>query len=341
MFLLNTWYAVAWAGEIGRSPFSRTVCNEPLVLYRTEAGLLVALEDRCCHRRLPLSMGKVVGDNLQCGYHGFTFEPGGRCVRVPGQELVPPSARIRSFPVMERHGLVWVFLGDAALADADRIPDYHWITDPAWGSKGTYFHVKASYLLLVENLLDLTHLAFVHATTIGNASVVDGAKVEFKRGAESVDVARIIRNCPPPPTYAKAGRFSGNIDRWQFINFTPPGFVRLETGGCDAGRGEDATARKITLRNLNLITPETESTTHYLWAQCHDFDVDNPKTTEMIFNDVKTAFLQDVDVFEAQQRSISLRPDAPEVDVNGDTGGLQARRILRQLLERQSAAGRR
>ena len=341
MFLLHTWYAVAWAEDVGRSPFNRIVCNEPLVLYRTESGTPVALEDRCCHRRLPLSMGKVLGDDIQCAYHGFTFEPSGRCVRVPGQELVPPSARVRAYPVVERYGLIWVFLGDAALADADRIPDYRWITDPDWGSKGTYFHVEANYQLLIENLLDLTHLAFVHATTIGNAAVVDSAQVEFRRGAETVDVARIIRNCPPPPTYAKAGGFPGNIDRWQNINFTPPGFVRLETGGCDAGRDGKPGARKITLRNLNLITPETQNTTHYLWAQCHDFDVRNAQTTEMIFNDVRTAFLQDVKVFEAQQRSIAMRPDAPEVDVNGDTGGLQARRILRRLLEQQSAAGAR
>lgn len=333
MFLIDTWYAVAWSEDVARTPFARTICNEPLVLFRTEAGAVVAMEDRCCHRRLPLSMGRIVGDAIQCGYHGLTFEPGGRCVKVPGQDLVPPGARVRTYPVVERHGLIWIFLGEAGLADPARIPDYHWITDPTWGSKGAYFHVKAHYLLIVENLLDLTHLAFVHATTIGNAAVVDAAKVEFKRGPDTVDVRRTIKNAPPPPTYAKAGGFTGNIDRWQFINFAPPGFIRLETGGVDA---QHPAPKKITLRNLNLVTPETETTSHYLWAQCHDFDVNNRATTEMIFNDVKTAFLQDVDIFEAQQRSIAARPDALEVDVNGDAGGLQARRIVRQLLERQA-----
>jgi phenylpropionate dioxygenase-like ring-hydroxylating dioxygenase large terminal subunit len=335
MFLLNTWYAVAWGTEIGQKPFARTICSEPVVFFRTEGGTLVALEDRCCHRRLPLSMGKVLGDTIQCAYHGFTFDASGRCVKVPGQDLIPPSARVRSFPVAERYGLAWVFLGDCSQANPDSIPDYHWITDPHWGAKGAYFHVKAGYQLILENLLDLTHLAFVHATTIGNAAVVDAAKVEFLRGADTVDVRRTIQNCPPPPTYAKAGKFAGNIDRWQYINFTPPSFVRLETGGCDAGQQEPR--KRITLRNLNLVTPETENTTHYLWAQCHDFDVSNQATTEMLFNDVRTAFLQDVEVFEAQQRSIAHRPESPEVDVNGDAGGLQARRILRRLLERQAA----
>ncbi len=337
MFVTESWYAIAWGSEIGRQPFARMVCNEPLVLYRTEQGNLVALEDRCCHRRLPLRMGKVIGDNIQCAYHGFTFEPGGQCVKVPGQELIPPSARVRKFAVEDRYSLVWVFLGDAALADPAKIPDYHWITDPEWGAKGSYLHVRANYLLIVENLLDLTHLAFVHATTIGNASVVDSAKVEFKRGSNSVEVRRDIKNCPPPPTYAKAGKFTGNINRFQYINFTPPGYVRLETGGSEVLEpGSAGTPRKITLRNLNLVTPETDTTSHYLWAQCHDFDVKNRDTTEMVFNDVQTAFLQDVEVFEAQQRSISHYPEAPEVDVNGDTGALQARRIVRGILQQQA-----
>lgn len=334
MFLQNFWYAVGWSKDIVRSPFARTICNEPLVLYRTESGSVVAMEDRCCHRRLPLRLGKVIGDNIQCAYHGLVYEPGGRCVKVPGQHLVPPNAQVRTFSTCDRHGLVWVFMGAHELADESRIPDYHWITDPEWGSKGEYFHVEAHYQLIVENLLDLTHLAFVHATTIGNAAVVENAEVSFQRSSTSVDVRRIMRNTPPPPTYVKAGGFTGNIDRWQYINFAPPCFVRLETGGCDAG----SQGNKITLRNLNIITPETDTTSHYLWAQCHDFDVGNQKTTDMIFNDVRTAFLQDVEIFEAQQTAIERQPEAPEIDVTGDAGGLQARRIIRRMLDEQIAA---
>jgi phenylpropionate dioxygenase-like ring-hydroxylating dioxygenase large terminal subunit len=339
MFLQNYWYAAAWSSEVGRTPFARTICDEPIVFYRTLAGSAVAMEDRCCHRRLPLRMGKVIGDNLQCHYHGITFEPSGRCIKVPGQPLVPPSARVRTYPVSERYGLLWLFFGSPEFADEDAIPDYHWITDPEWGAKGAYFHVKAHYLLIVENLLDLTHLAFVHATTIGNTAVVESADVQFKKGPQSVDVRRLMKNSAPPPTYVRAGGFAGNIDRWQFINFAPPGFVRLETGGCDAGREGDATAKRITLRNLNIVTPETDASSHYFWAQCHDFDARNSKLTEMIFADVQEAFLQDVAVFEAQQQSIDHRPDAPEIDVNGDVGGLQARRIVRELLEQQAARG--
>ncbi len=335
MFLHDFWYAASWSDDIGRTPFARRICDEPIVLYRTQAGSVVALEDRCCHRRLPLHMGKVVEDNLQCHYHGLTFNRDGVCIKVPGQPLVPPSARIRSYPAREAHGLVWVFMGQPQLQDSVAIPDYHWITDPGWGAKGTYFHVKANYMLIVENLLDLTHLAFVHATTIGNSAVVESADVKFEKGPSSVDVRRLMKNSPPPPTYVKAGGFTGNIDRWQFINFAPPGFVRLETGGCDAGFQDKPGAKKISLRNLNIITPETASSSHYFWAQCHDFDVENRSLTEMIFEETRKAFVQDVEIFEAQHLSIEMNPSAPEVDVNGDIGGLQARRIIRQLLSQQ------
>jgi len=339
MFLKTFWYAAAWSNEIEHSLFARTICNEPMILYRTQAGNVVCMEDRCCHRRLPLHMGRLIGDSVQCHYHGLIFEPQGRCVKVPGQELIPPSAQLRTFAAAERHGLVWVFLGPKDLAVEAKIPDYHWITDSNWGAKGTHFNVKANYMLIVENLLDLTHLAFVHASTIGNAAVVESAAVQFKRGPDSVDVVRRMTNCAPPPTYVKAGGFTGNIDRWQYINFMPPGFVRLETGGRDAGKEADPSAKNITLRNLNIITPESETSSHYFWAQCHDFDVKNQALTDMLFDDVNAAFRQDVDVFEAQQQSIAGRPDAAEVDVHGDIGGLHARRIIRELIERQLAGG--
>jgi phenylpropionate dioxygenase-like ring-hydroxylating dioxygenase large terminal subunit len=335
MFLKNYWYASAWSAEVARQPFARMICGEPIVLYRTQSGMVIAMEDRCRHRRLPLSMGSVVGDNLQCLYHGLTFDPSGRCVKIPGQEHIPPDARVRPYPVKECHGLVWVFIGEASLSESVGIPDYHWITDREWGSRGTYFAVKAHYLQIVENLLDLTHLAFVHATTIGNSAVVEGAEVQFKRTADTVDVRRFMKNCDPPPTYVRAGGYNGKIDRWQYINFTPPGFVRLETGARNAGREGQADAGKITLRNLNIVTPETDTTTHYFWAQCHDFDVHNSKLTDMLFEDVRTAFLQDVEVFEAQQRSIAILPEAPEIDAKGDAGGLMARRIVRELLQGQ------
>jgi vanillate O-demethylase monooxygenase subunit len=341
MFLKNFWYVAAWNHELGQKPLGRVILNEPVVLFRDANGAPVALEDRCPHRRLPLSMGKIVeGGLLQCHYHGLRFNNAGRCVRVPGQEMIPPSAKVRSYPVVERYRWVWIWMGDPALADASTIPDFHYLESPNWGVKGTVFHVNANWQLIVDNLLDLTHLAFVHESTIGNAAVAENAAVKVERSPNNVLVKRWIINQPPTPTYARAGHFTTNVDRWQFIDFTPPAFLRLSVGATPTGTGapEGRFVDGINMRNLNAITPETESTTHYFWAQAHDFDTKNEKLTDMIFEQVKTAFLEDVAVFEAQQRAIAAAPDAPQMDINADTGGIQARRILDRLHQDEIAA---
>src|SRR6266853_5381774 len=166
MWMRNCWQVVAFAKEIGGKPLARTVCEEPIVLYRTAAGLAVALTDRCPHRFAPLSLGRVIGDQIQCGYHGLCFDHDGLCVRVPGQDSVP-RARVQKYPLVERHGFAWIWLGDAERADADLIPDFHWMDDPAWAVAEGYHHFKANYQLVNDNLFDLSHESFVHEETIG------------------------------------------------------------------------------------------------------------------------------------------------------------------------------
>ena len=152
------------------------------------------------------------------------------------------------------------------------------------GRKGHYLHVKGNWQLVVDNLLDLTHLAFVHETTIGNSALVEHAAVKVQRARRRRQVTRWIIDPPAPPTFVKAGGFTANVDRWQIIDFTPPAFLRLDVGATPTGTGapEGRRVGGIAMRNLNAITPETETTSHYFWGQAHDFDVDNPKTTDMI-----------------------------------------------------------
>jgi vanillate O-demethylase monooxygenase subunit len=341
MFLKNFWYVAAWNNEVSDKPLARVILNEPIVLYRDDSGAAIALEDRCPHRRLPLSMGKVVeGGLLQCHYHGLRFDKNGSCVRIPGQKMIPPDANARAYPIVERYRWVWIWMGDPALADPGTIPDYNYLDSPDWGAKGARFHVKANWQLIVDNLLDLTHLAFVHETTIGNAAVAENAAVKVERSPNNVLVTRWMIDTPAPPTYVKAGNFKTNVDRWQLIDFVPPAFLRLSVGATPTGTGapEGRFVDGINMRNLNAITPETESTTHYFWAQAHDFDVGNAALTDMIFEQVKTAFLEDVAVFEAQQRVIDLDPSSRQIDINADAGGIQARRILDRLHQEETAS---
>jgi len=276
---------------------------------------------------------------LQCHYHGLRFDRAGACVRVPGQDMIPQTARVKSYPVVERYKWLWIWMGDPALADPAKITDYHWFDDPNWGAKTDYLYAQCNWQLVNDNLLDLTHLAFVHETTIGNMALVEHAAVKVERTPNGVRVTRWIIDQPAPPAFVKIGGFTGNVDRWQIIDYTPPSFIRLDVGATPTGTGapEGRRVGGISMRNLNAMTPETETTTHYFWGQAHDFEPRNPDMTERVFHQIKTAFLQDVEVFTAQQRNINLDPDAPTIDINADSGGIQARRIVDRLYQEEQA----
>ena len=335
MFIRNAWYVAAWDHEVGRQELlRRTLLDEPVVLFRQLDGTPVALEDRCCHRHAPLSKGVLEGDDIQCPYHGLVFNPAGECVRVPGQASIPPDARVRSFPVVERYHWIWIWMGDPALADPDAIEDFHWIDDPDYRARGELLHLEGNYVLLVENLLDLSHLTFIHPTTLGTEAIAD-TPMKSEREGNLVRVTRWIMDNVPPAFFQRAGGFAPDqrIDRWQIIEFTPPAFVRLDVGGAVAGSGAEKGDRShgFTMRNLNAITPETETTTHYFWAQAHDFRTDEPWVTDLLYQNVHTAFLEDLDIIKAQQDNILSRPEAPRIDINHDGGGIQARRIIERL----------
>ena len=262
--------------------------------------------------------------------------------RIPGQEHIPHGAKVRTYPIAERYHWVWIWMGDPALADPAKIADFHWFDDPNWGAKSAYLHVEANWQLVVDNLLDLTHLAFVHDTTIGNLALAEHAKVKVDRAPTNVVVTRWIINQDPPPTFQKVGNFAGKVDRWQIIDFTPPAFLRLDVGATSTGTGapEGKRVGGIGMRNLNAITPETETTSHYFWGQAHDFEVKDAELTNRIFDQVQTAFFEDVAVFSAQQRTMDIMPGAPQFDIAADAGTIAARRILTRLHNEEQATMR-
>ena len=344
MFPRNFWYVAAWDWEVRRHElFRRTICDEPIVFWRKEDGTPAALEDRCCHRHMPLSQGKLRGDNVECLYHGMTYDCTGACIHVPSQKTIPPSAKVRSYPIAERYHWVWVWMGDPALADPALIADFHWMDDPAWRFKGERLELEGNYLLLVDNLLDLTHLQFVHATTLGTAAI-SANPIKTEREDNLVRVTRWIMDSPAPPFFRKAGGFGADehVDRWQIIEYTSPAFVRLDVGCARTGTGarDGNRAQGISMRNLNAITPETATKTHYFWSQAHNFALDDPTLTEMIFRQVHTAFLEDLVVIKGQQMNYdALGERLPaQVDFNQDAGGLQARRIVDGILANEGNA---
>ena len=200
MFLKNFWYVAAEPQELDGGPLARIILGEPVVLYRRADGAPAALEDRCCHRRMPLSHGRVAGNDLQCGYHGLTFAADGVCVAIPNQTRIPPGARVRSYPCVERWGWVWIFPGDAARAEATPLPDFSQHGSAGWAAVGGYLHVGGNHQLLVDNLLDLSHVSFVHRGSIGTDD--SAAKLKMERGLDWVRLTRNAGPMPPPPLYA-------------------------------------------------------------------------------------------------------------------------------------------
>ncbi len=237
-FLENRWYAAAWDREVTETPLARRLLDHPVVLYRGADGTPAALEDACPHRRMPLSRGRVeTGGLLRCAHHGLLFAPDGSCTAGPCGGSPPAGARVRSFPLVERDRFVWIWMGDPDRADPSLVPDYFANDHPGWRSVSGLFRVAGGYRLMIDNLLDLSHVQFVHAATLGTDHVAD-FPVEVRRRADGVQIDRWILGGPPPPMFAAAaGGIDHEVDRWQLITWTPPGHVVIDAGCARAGTG--------------------------------------------------------------------------------------------------------
>lgn len=340
MFLRNGWYPVIWGSEVGARPVARTVLKEPLVLFRTASGRVVVFEDRCCHRAAPLSRGKVVGEQLVCGYHGLRFAPTGACVEVPGQAHVPPGGAVRCYPAAEKWAVIWVWPGDPAKADPGTIPDLPWLDTPGWTKTPSYIHLKANYQLLVDNLLDVTHVPYLHENTLAGDPSEATTPAKTERLNDGVRVGRWLIDVNPPPIFARAGGFDGKVDRWQFVTWKPPSTVYLDIGCAKTGTGapEGDRSQGISIWSSHLITPETETTTHYLFGYARNFRQDDPEMSKFLLEGSRAAFLQDVGMLEAQQTNLADGTIERRIDIWADAAQLQARRMLDRLIEAENVA---
>lgn len=332
-FPLNAWYVAAWDTEVKRELLPRTLCNQKVVLYRTEAGKAVALADACWHRLVPLSRGHLKGDEVVCAYHGLAFNPQGRCTFMPSQETINPSACVRSYPLVEKHRFIWIWPGDPALADPAKVPDLHWNRDPDWEGDGKRIHAKCEYRLVVDNLMDLTHETFVHNGSIGNAAVAE-APFTTTHGDRTATVTRWMRDIEPPPFWrAQLGK-PGNVDRWQIIRFEAPATIVIDVGVAPAGTGapEGDRSQGVNGMVMNTLTPETDGTCHYFWAFARNYRLRDQALTTEICEGVGTIFRQDEEILEAQQRAIEENPGRIFYNLNIDSGSMWARKLIDRML---------
>lgn len=333
---LNNWWVAAHASEVTSTPTVRWLVELPIALYRTEAGDPVALHNRCPHRWAPLHLGEVEGEDLICPYHGMQFGPSGQCVKVPTQEKTPSAIRVRSFPVQERYGFVWVWTGDVDAADPNLIPDdLAYLSDPTWHMVWGYKSVNANFMQLKENVLDLTHFAFLHKKSLGvtdwdrppNVEVADG-RVTYRQSFEMSPLAAV---------YAlPAGKPVGkpmNRENWgtQLTAGSHHGAVQVHDHDPEPNGLAD-----FQLRIVHLTSPISIGKTHYYWAMARDHG--QPYDYAQMRGMADIVFGEDIAMAEATQemaqRSID-HEDAVEFSVAADRAAIEGRRAIAAMVAKE------
>jgi phenylpropionate dioxygenase-like ring-hydroxylating dioxygenase large terminal subunit len=339
-YLLNVWYATAWADELGlETPLlARTVADQPLVIFRTSGGSLVALHDRCPHRFAPLSMGHRTEQGVRCGYHGLEFGSSGACIANPHGPVVS-SLRVRAYPVTERYGMIWVWLGDAYLSDASAIPDLSFVARvPATAFSKGYLPTAASHLLLTDNILDLSHADYLHPETLGGGAMTRArARVEERKGSvhvtwDSLDETPIPIFKPLLPTP------DTRVDMWTEVEWFPNGVMILHTGATPAGKPRE---EGIDTWNAHIMTPEGVARTHYFYCNSRNYRVDDANFNKLFATGLRAAFEhEDKPMIEAQQRRIGNVDflDQHPALLAIDSASMKVRRILSQMIKAESVA---
>lgn len=342
MFPKNTWYVACTPDEIENKPLGRTICNEKIVFFRGKGGVVAAVEDFCPHRGAALSMGYVQDGNLVCGYHGLVMGCEGKPVAMPMQR-VGGFPCIKAYPVIERHGFIWVWPGQAEMADEALIPDLEWANSDEWAFGGGLYHVKSDYRLMIDNLMDLTHETYVHSDSIGQEEI-DETPVKTVVEDGIVKTSRHMENIIAPPFWQAAMKSAGLnpedfVDRWQVSCFHAPSHVLIDVGVALHGHGgKDAPKdKRVRATVVDFMTPETEHSHWYFWGMARNFKPEDAALTEAIRTGQGKIFSEDLAVLEAQQQNLERHPERRLLMLNIDAGGVQARRIIDKLLQQEQS----
>lgn len=337
----NGWYVAAFAYEATRALLSRWILNEPVVIYRKEDGEAVALAGRCPHRHFPLGKGCLKGDTVECGYHGITFGPDGDCTHIPSQKVVPGVYRIKKYPLVERGMWLWIWPGDPALADESLLPDLQeaGYCEPGFRYRPFYsLQVAGRYQLLNDNLLDLTHLAYLHRTSIGveaNASTSE----EREETARVIRSRRVMKNIPQAEIMKGRTDYDGRVDRISGMDFYLPGFH----AGLDTVRipQDHATRRGEVLRDsrvFHAVTPGLTNTTNYFFSMGGSA---TEAELDFLQGYLKSVVEEDVMATEEIETMLTrLDREPSELMLKSDTTAVLGRRALDAMMEAETAPNR-
>lgn len=333
----NCWWVATTSEKVGREPLALKMLDMSVVLYRKEDGSVAALDDRCPHRWAPLSSGKLVGDDIQCGYHGFTFNPEGECVRIPSQPQIPSRCRVRSYPVVDQPPFVWVWMGDPEKIVEGPPVEAQWPADPNYSSWSGETLAEGNYMLLKENVLDLTHFGYVHATSFKILDWVGAPTVTVTE--DRVSFRQEFIGCNLPPMFAEVTAIGTEkkVNRYNYGSYVSPALnvaaLDIEDHEAEAGK-----RKNFQFRVIHVTTPETPTRFRYMWFGGFDIPDMDPETLQMCKTLTEIGFAEDKAIIEALHRNIMEDPrhlDYPEIIVQTDQAAIQARRKLMAQIEKE------
>jgi phenylpropionate dioxygenase-like ring-hydroxylating dioxygenase large terminal subunit len=332
-WLRNCWYMAGWSDEVGQAGLARRIIDQPAFLFRRQDGSVTAMLDRCPHRFAPLSRGTRDGDAVVCGYHGLAFSPEGKCIRNPFAERIPPDADVPVFSVRERDGIVWMWGGEAADADEGKIPEFSFVPDtPSSRTVRGYTAMHANYEYGTDNLLDLSHIEFVHRGTFAGQGVIFAGKHSARQDGETLHSDWFMPGISPPSV--AYGRYPPDalVDHWLDMRWNAPASMRLLVGVCPHGQPHET---GFEMPQAHILTPASEHETHYFWSSTRYHDLASPETDAMLTKLFGEAFdLEDKPMIEAAYDNVrgqNFWAQKP-VSLGIDQGGTRARRLIEKLI---------
>ncbi|WP_054109395.1 aromatic ring-hydroxylating dioxygenase subunit alpha [Novosphingobium sp. AAP83] len=339
-FARNQWYAAGWSAEVGTRPVARRILDQPVVLFRMPDGTAGALEDQCPHRLAPLSLGECTDGGLRCGYHGMVFDQNGTCISIPGQDVIPPTAKTRSYPTIERFGLIWLWMG-RNVADETRMPHVPGYGQPGWEIlENGYQHHLANYRIEIENLMDPAHTTFLHKETIGNPAAKN-IPVEVSKTKSGIKAYRWLQNIPPTPLDRESRDFgAGRVDRQIAFHFQLPAtsFVDIAVIPTGAERNEETMNAGVRTFSYKFLTPETQTTTHFFWLHIRNFRVGDDEFNRTLTASLEKTFEEDnvmASAIQSEQERSGLRQ---RTSLAIDRAPMMALRMIDRLVEEDRVA---